>query len=650
MMHQNKNKNIVKDVDEDEEVDKKTIDEKIDYLDKSTILSIEAKNYENGVFLITEKNIKEVNEKGQNVKYSYDPKIRQKVTQLSPDDLIDYDKNPPVLNKEFEDKNIAVCDRNGKVKFYGKVKVQDYLIAGTTFQGLAPNKQGCIYENGKLSYKGYFYNGNKTQGVIYKEGYDEKKDIDDKYNDEQTFLYDHKGEQEYEVHSGKDLLISCENLYLDKDIGKTYEKQYQNVIRLNIKDNNIFKEKGEYLSGNIENIKVQIDNGYRHDFNEKYNDFLDKNGNKIKYNEDMKKKMSSNFDSIISKINEVLSKNPYVKNIEIQGITNFGFLKDNLKEKLELLEPLEEQEDETEEEKKAREIKNREIEAENEARKRENNAREYENKLSLNDKISNYLRKFAYYNNVKIFFSYPKEDSFITSVENDNLNQEQDKQNISNNMVYVQYNPEDNTYIEYENEEEYNKAMEENGYFNNVKIENLTEENTQSHNILVNIDDLKNNDLDKYIKESTIKHKEQELEEKNKEYEDKNKDEKFVEDNEKIKKNNDKTEKQNTTFTNFEIGLIILAGIILFIIGAIITYFAIKSLKEKNKEEQLDTESDIADNKTEYSENPEEDKEEKNLEQDNNANNDEYNKIPRGTFNKVQTNLTDNNKKTTKQI
>ena len=534
----NVNEGDINDEYEGIEMDKGTMHQAIDWLKKDTISAIEQQSSYYGLYIVENK----PNENSDN-----EDDVKQIIIPISISDVVDFSKKPPIMKDNFIEQKIVTCDRDGKVKFYGNVQILQSNIKEEVCDMLVPSI-GALYENGKLTYKGLFSNGNKTQGITYKEGFNEELDIDALENDQQSFFYDHRGDLKISRHTDKDLLIVYGNDEMKDDIFKTYLEEYgDNVI---IRDCTNIQQIGglgddEYDKTKITNLTIKVDNGYEYDFKRKNTDYLDKNGDPQMYSAKDEDKMEIYVDGIIESIRHTIEEHPNLRNLEIQVLNNFGFAKDDIGN--DLMKKI----------------------------------------SSLHDVLSK--------NDVSLFVHCVNKDNLVAAEKNeyfDEKNAGTEKQAQDNLFFYLDKKK---AILQEVSNVEYDEMIKKAGFYANVFDDNLNEDSVAIHNQLCDVNVLR---VEEQKKEKKIATKQLEYIEKLKKEEAKLNNEKY-----NIKPLEYKEQKK-TKLTLGDYLLIGVSSIIFPIAGGFITYYfltksdydALKENDGKKKVILIDNDGNIISN------------------------------------------------------
>ncbi len=453
------NDNIGQEEDTEDEEQKQielnidNVNEHIDWLEEYTIDSISSK----GFYFVSNESVKIHGTNGEEIEVDEDDeeyKEHQVVRRIGAKELFDFTKKPPIIRGEFCDTNFVYYDGNGNI-YYGNLNIKECKTDKGEEYVIVPDGRGRIYNNKKCLYAGFFNNGKKTQGLVQK--------------GEEKYFFDHKGSEPFISHASGDLLISFE--HDDSDLAKKRRssdmERYSNSIFFDSKDAKKIDDKGYKKDAKVKNIKIQIDNGYRPDFLNKNDDFLDDDGNRIRYNPKDINKMYIDVDNIVDKIVKIAEQNKdTLKVIEIVGISSYGLLEDK-------------------------------------------------NGKKLIDEIAKKLNKLTRKNDIKIFFSNTK-DPVIVQDEQYKSGKELTTI-VDRNREYYYFNNDSSSFDPYENKKEYNDALKKNGYYENNVI-SLDKEKVGNIVLLQSTNKVFEDRIDKIVEATEKDSKEviDELEAKNK--------------------------------------------------------------------------------------------------------------------------------------
>ena len=418
---------------ETEEEEQKEEEKKLSTENVDDVIPVLGSNITNmvrnrGFYIVKNKPLAEIDENNEEIDTDDDDeengnkkKFMQLAEPIAASALMDLTKKPYEIKEEFAKENLIFCDGNGEI-YYGKLKVYNYEDKlKNDRHKIIPNGKGRIYKNGKSIYAGYFSNGRKTTGVTF--------------NENNKTLHNHKGDECIERHNEKDLLLSFEGKNYDKDKIESNKNKYNNIMRYSIDNYNCVQidtqDKQANNLNNVENITIQIDNCYKHDFRRKYNDFVDDNGNVVKYSPEDVDKMVINVDAMVEALHETISKCKNLKNIEIVCLNNYGFLKD--KEGKELIKEFFKQ-----------------------------------------------ARQILYDKKVKIHIKNVSKKSVVDDAVEQYIGNETTKSVMANEFNYYYYDAESGKTSNFDNEEQYQQSLIESNYYNNTRKINTEGQNVNN--------------------------------------------------------------------------------------------------------------------------------------------------------------------------
>lgn len=438
---------------------------------------------------IDEQDLEDADEEDlENIKYHLKPVKWQ--------DIVDWEKEPKEIKEEYKDRDIAFAYNYGKI-FFGKIKLHQYQEHGADRAILIPDQQGCIYVDNKLQYKGLFENGKKTIGIEYKPNKDK-------------FFRNFKGNKRYKSHNDLDLMIAVVGKNLDPTQQYEIVKKYNKWLTIDSSTGETIYKQASSLD-HIENIKISINNGYKFDFNKTHYDYVKTNGDIKKYNPADEKKMYINIEEITKQLEDIIQQTKgSLKNIEISGLSNFGFICDNQQQELQ-------------------------------------------------DKIANQLRKTLYENKINLYFCNVC-NAPVTDVKDEYIDGTKHKTIGHYGKNFYKFNPENGTWLKLD-KESYKKELEQNGYYKNQIDNNDETDMSANSEILCDLDmyqdrvlqeeNRKKDILNKNIQEQKDKLEQEKLETINK----------------------PETKPYNEKKINFFEGfLVVLSGILVPFIGGVLMY------------------------------------------------------------------------------
>ena len=366
---------------------------------------------------IDEQDLEDADEEDlENIKYHLKPVKWQ--------DIVDWEKEPKEIKEEYKDQDIAFSYDNGKI-FFGKMKLHQYQEYGADRTILIPGQQGCIYVDNKLQYKGMFENGKKTIGIEYKPNKDK-------------FFRNFKGNKRYKSHNDLDLMISVVGKNLNPIQKYDIVQKYNKWLTIDSSTGEVGYNPAAASLKNIENIKISINNGYKFDFDKTHYDYVKTNGDIKKYNPTDEEKMYINVEEITKQLEKIIEQTKgSLRNIEISGISNFGFIGNNKQQELQ-------------------------------------------------DAIASKLRKFLYEHHINLYFCNVCNEP-VTDVEDKYIDGTSHKTIGHYGKNFYKFNAENGTWLKLD-KESYKKELEQNGYYKNQIDDNEETDVSDNSEILYDLD------------------------------------------------------------------------------------------------------------------------------------------------------------------